>query len=126
MPSTVRTVSFLALLARVFAGVSFTNPKMEMYAGEPLTLTWEPEAEGHVTIRLMSGSSENLKVIDTITSTGSDGSFTWTPPKDLDSGIYAFEISDESGDEPNYSAPFTYDAESEAPATSTTTSKVGP
>lgn len=101
----------LAMATSVAASLRFTNAKTEMFAGQPITLTWPDEsAEGKVTINLMRGESDNLKYVDTITAQGVDGTFTWTPPEDLESGMYAFAILDESDSEPNYSASFEYEA----------------
>ncbi|KAK3301011.1 uncharacterized protein B0H64DRAFT_370183 [Chaetomium fimeti] len=99
--------SFSAVLAfatTVFA-VKFTNSNFDIEEGEPFTLTWD-EAQGPVTITVVQGPRDNLKPVTVITSTGSDGEFTWTPT-DLPSGQYAFEIIDDTMVK-NWSVQFTY------------------
>ncbi|KAK4170199.1 hypothetical protein QBC43DRAFT_1707 [Cladorrhinum sp. PSN259] len=98
-----------AFAAGVLARPEFTNTSYQgIKEGAPFTLTWQ-KAEGTVTIEIVSGKDEgSLEPVRTITTTtGESGSFTYTP-SNLPSGKYAFRISDESGDKPNYGEIFTY------------------
>lgn len=59
------TAVILAALAAAANAVQFTNVAINPEPGKPFELTWSG-AEGPVTILLKSGSSDNLKTIDTI------------------------------------------------------------
>lgn len=95
----------LALAAAVLAQPKFTNSNFEIEEGEPFTITWN-NAEGPVTITLVHGPEKNLQPVTVLTTSGSDGSFTWTP-SDLPSDTYAFEIIDDTGVK-NWSQRFEY------------------
>ncbi|KAJ9157440.1 hypothetical protein NKR23_g41 [Pleurostoma richardsiae] len=95
------------LIAIVEARPEFTNSNFAVEAGVPFTLKWS-NAVGEVTITLKNGDPDNLKTVEVIDSGDTGTSFTWTPPSTLPSDTYAFEISDESGDQPNYSTQFTF------------------
>jgi len=99
---------FAASLVTVAYAVQFdldTNNPIVMTEGEPLTLNWS-DADGAVTINLVTGSSTDLSTVFTITADRTTDSFTWTP-EGIPSGTYAFEITDESGDV-NYTPQYTY------------------
>jgi len=109
----------LAFAAAVLAKPKFTNSNFELEEGEPFTLTWD-NAEGPVTITVVQGKPGNLKPVSVITTTGSDGEFTWTP-EGLPSGTYAFEIVDDT-QEKNWSIQFPYTGTGTVTTTETPTS----
>ncbi|KAF1969150.1 hypothetical protein BU23DRAFT_243536 [Bimuria novae-zelandiae CBS 107.79] len=98
-------LSGAALISAVLA-VEFTSfPQGSVAAGKPITLTYTPK-DAVTTILLKKGPSTDLKTLDTLTTTSTGGSFTWTPPKTLEAGDdYAFEIQ-QAGAVPNYSGQF--------------------
>lgn len=54
-------------------------------AGKPFTVTWEPTTDGTVTLVLLKGPSENAQPQYAIAEKiENDGSFDWTPKKDLE------------------------------------------
>jgi hypothetical protein len=109
----------LAFAAAVLAQPKFTNSNFDVEEGEPFTLTWQ-DAEGPVTITLVTGPEKNLEAVTVITTSGSDGEFTWTP-EDLPSGTYAFEIVD-STNVKNWSLRFDYTGTGSVTPTATPTS----
>jgi hypothetical protein len=109
-------ISALAVLAKA---VQITNTDFTVTENQPYTITWTGSTDP-VTIKLKTGASNDLKDVQTITSSGSGGSFTWTP-ENLPSGTYAFEITDSSGDV-NYSSQFSYQGTGTLTATSSTAS----
>lgn len=113
------TAVILAALAAAANAVQFTNVAINPEPGKPFELTWSG-AEGPVTILLKSGSSDNLKTIDTIASDVTGESFTVTlDAADLPSDTYAFEIVDkENPDKPNYSEQFTFQGDGTASSSS--------
>jgi hypothetical protein len=113
----------LAFAAAVLAQPKFTNSNFDVEEGEPFTLTWQ-DAEGPVTITLVTGPARNLEAVTTITTSGSDGEFTWTP-EDLPSGTYAFEIVD-STNVKNWSLRFDYTGTGSVTTTETPTSTAEP
>ncbi|KAK0729277.1 hypothetical protein B0T21DRAFT_413362 [Apiosordaria backusii] len=112
----------LALATAVVARPKFTNSNYDLVPGEPFTLKWD-SAEGNVKIELFKGTAgdeNSFKSVETLTTTtGASGSFTFTPTGTLN-GDYAFRISDDSGDAPNFSPPFAL--EGSAPVSSTSAS----
>ncbi|KAL2135627.1 hypothetical protein VTI74DRAFT_7577 [Chaetomium olivicolor] len=98
-------VSVLAFAAAVLAKPVFLNSNYEIHEGEDFTLKWN-NAQGPVTITLMTGDAKNLKKVQDIAVEVTGTSFTFTP-KDLPSGTYAFKITDSTND-PNYSRQFQY------------------
>jgi hypothetical protein len=111
--------AILAFAAAVLAQPKFTNSNFDVEEGEPFTLTWK-DAEGPVTITLVTGPAKNLEAVTVITTSGSDGEFTWTP-EDLPSGTYAFEIID-STNVKNWSLRFDYTGTGTITTTETPTS----
>lgn len=103
MKFSVGTV--LAFAAAVLAKPVLLNSNYQIEEGEPFTLQWS-NAQGPVTITLMTGDPSDLKEVTTITTGATGNSFTFTL-EDLPSGNYAIRISDSSG-EPNYSELFPY------------------
>lgn len=102
------TAALMAVLAAVAsAEVTLTNSDYDIKAGEPFTIEWTG-ADGPVTITLKNGDPLNLQTVDVIDSSDSGSSFTWTPPSDLPTDTYAFEIVDSSG-VPNYSPQFQFE-----------------
>lgn len=118
-------MKFLAT-ALVFAATVLAKPKLlnssfDIEEGQPFTFKWD-DAQGPVTLTLVTGQSKDLKPVTTIT-TGQPGTeYTWTPTG-LPSGTYAIRIDDASG-EPNYSIQFVYAGTGEASSTTGATSTV--
>ncbi|PLN82740.1 hypothetical protein BDW42DRAFT_73973 [Aspergillus taichungensis] len=82
--------------------VQFTQWPSTLYPGEPATVNWEGALAVDSTIDLRKGSAANLDHIDTLTTDARGGTFTWTPPDDLEDGDdYAFRIT--QGGDINYS-----------------------
>ncbi|KAH6845337.1 Ser-Thr-rich glycosyl-phosphatidyl-inositol-anchored membrane family-domain-containing protein [Chaetomium sp. MPI-CAGE-AT-0009] len=113
----------LAFAAAVLAKPKFLNSNFEITEGEPFTLKWD-NAQGPVKITVVQGPSNNLKAVTVITTTGSDGEFTWTP-EGLPSGTYAFEIVDDTN-EKNWSAQFPYQGTGSVTSAETPTSTAEP
>lgn len=97
-----------ALVATVCAKPAFTNLDFTLTEGTPFTLEWV-NATGPVTITLVSGAdSKSLVPVQTLTSTATGTSFTYTPTG-LPSGNYAFRINDASSvNDPNFSMLIVY------------------
>lgn len=114
--SAALLVSVLAVLTEA---VKLINEQYTITEGVPFTIKWD-EAVDPVTIKLKNGESGNLKDVQTITSSGTSGAFTWTP-ENLPSGTYAFEITDSTGDV-NYSPQFSYQGTGTLSTTSSTAS----
>ena len=58
--------SVVVFAAAALAKPSLTNSNYDITEGDPFTFTWS-DAEGPVTITLMTGPSDNLKPVKTIT-----------------------------------------------------------
>ncbi|KAK4239687.1 hypothetical protein C8A03DRAFT_13933 [Achaetomium macrosporum] len=110
----------LAFAASVFAKPILLNSDYEVQEDVPFTLRWS-DAQGAVTITLMTGTDpEHLKKVTDIVSGVTDSSYTFTPA-DLPSGTYAFRITDESG-ESNYSPQFEYSGTGTLPSSTSLSS----
>ncbi|KAL2373196.1 extracellular matrix protein [Blastomyces gilchristii SLH14081] len=97
--------SALLVAAAVAQKISFTSFPEDVQAGEPVTVTWTGGSDEPVTITLMKGLSKDLQEVETLTTSGQDGTFTWTPESDIVNGDdYALRIS--QGDEVNYTNLF--------------------
>ncbi|KAK4105335.1 hypothetical protein N658DRAFT_503497 [Parathielavia hyrcaniae] len=109
----------LAFAAAVLAQPVLLNSNYDIEEGEPFTLMWN-NAQGPVTITLMTGDPNNLDVVRDLTSgvTGSQYTFTLSG---LPSGNYAIRITDGSG-EPNYSPLFAYSGTGSLSSTSASSS----
>ncbi|KAJ5117256.1 hypothetical protein N7448_004194 [Penicillium atrosanguineum] len=102
--------SVLAVSATLFAlglaadPLAFTSWPKDVQAGKPVTLTWAGAAPDQpVTLTLRKGSAGNLSDVEVMTAQGKDGTFTWTPGKNVKEGqTYAFQVS--QGGQRNYSA----------------------
>ncbi|KAK4043692.1 Ser-Thr-rich glycosyl-phosphatidyl-inositol-anchored membrane family-domain-containing protein [Parachaetomium inaequale] len=95
----------LAFAAAVLAQPVLLNSNYQITEGEPFTLKWG-NAQGPVTVTLMTGDSKNLKEVTDLTTGVTDSEYTFTLT-DLPSGTYAIKITDDSGT-PNYSPQFQY------------------
>ncbi|KAK4145437.1 Ser-Thr-rich glycosyl-phosphatidyl-inositol-anchored membrane family-domain-containing protein [Dichotomopilus funicola] len=111
----------LVFAAAVLAKPKLLNSAFDIEEGQPFTFKWD-NAQGPVTITLVTGQSKDLKPVTTITTGETGTSYTWTP-SDLPSGTYAIQIDDASG-EPNYSVPFTYQGTGETPTSTDASSTV--
>lgn len=83
----------------------------DIKAGEPLTIKWSHNYGDKVTLTLRKGGDQNNldALVDIAKNVDNSGSFTWTPPKELEgAGDYAIEIV--SGDAANYSPKFKIDS----------------
>ncbi|PGH02994.1 hypothetical protein GX51_04312 [Blastomyces parvus] len=98
--------SALLVAAAVAQSISFTSFPEDVEAGKPVTITWIGGSDDEpVTITLMKGPSKDLQEVETLTTAGTDGSFTWTPEDDIVNGDdYALRIT--QGDELNYTNQF--------------------
>ncbi|OAX83073.1 hypothetical protein ACJ72_02577 [Emergomyces africanus] len=96
----------LLVAAAVAEDISFTSFPEDVQAGKPLSITWRGGSEDEpVTISLFRGLSTDLKDVKTLTTTGADGTFTWTPESTIVNGDdYALQIS--QGDDINYTNQF--------------------
>lgn len=111
-----------ALVATVCAKPAFTNLDFSLTEGTPFTLEWV-NATGPVTITLVSGAdSKTLVPVQTLTSTATGTSFTYTP-SGLPSGNYAFRINDATSvNDPNFSMLIVYVGTGKASSSSALTS----
>ncbi|KAK3906966.1 hypothetical protein C8A05DRAFT_29170 [Staphylotrichum tortipilum] len=114
----------LAFAAAALAKPVLLNSNYLITEGEPFTLKWN-NAEGPVTVTLMTGSDpNNLKKVTDLTTgqTGTEYTFTLN---DLPSGKYAIRITDGSA-EPNYSPQFNYVGTGVLPSSSSTSLSATP
>jgi hypothetical protein len=115
----------VAAAAAVQAKVFFTNVQYVITPGTPFELGWANNT-GPVTITLKNGPALALKDYLVIDSADTGKSFTWTPPANLPSDTYAFEITDSADpSNPNYSPQWQYFATDDASSTSGTPSASG-
>jgi len=117
----VTLISLVAALAAVAQAVQLTNSNFDVEAGKPFTITYNGNNGQPVTILLKSGLAGDLNTVDTLTTTSTGGSFTWTPPPTLPEDTYAFEIIAD-GQPPNYSPQFPIDTNVQRASTSSATS----
>ncbi|OJD23547.1 hypothetical protein ACJ73_05096 [Blastomyces percursus] len=97
--------SALLVAAAVAQSVFFTSFPENVQAGEPVTVTWAGGSGEPVTITLMKGPSDDLQEVDTLTTSGQGGTYTWTPKSDIiNGGSYALRISQD--DDVNYTNLF--------------------
>ncbi|KAL5365809.1 Ser-Thr-rich glycosyl-phosphatidyl-inositol-anchored membrane family-domain-containing protein [Aspergillus floccosus] len=107
------TLSAFAALAAAADNANPFNIPTEGYtftAGKPTTLTWQPNTQGSVTLRLQWGSVLTPQSGSVIAQgIANSGSFTWTPPANLAAQPdYTIEIIDDSNtNEVNYLPRFT-------------------
>ncbi|KAJ6134530.1 hypothetical protein N7523_000852 [Penicillium sp. IBT 18751x] len=102
--------SVLGVSATLFAlglaadPLAFTSWPKDVRAGKPVTLTWAGAVPDQpVTLTLRKGSAGNLSDVEVMTAQAKDGTFTWTPGKNVKEGeTYAFQVS--QGGQRNYSA----------------------
>ncbi|KAM5431794.1 hypothetical protein MferCBS31731_007707 [Microsporum ferrugineum] len=77
--------------------------------GKPFPITWQPTTHGRVSILLLRGPSTNVRPISVIAeSIENTGSFSWTPPTDLenDHTHYGIQIIVEGTGQYQYSTQF--------------------
>lgn len=100
------TVLSGAALFAVALGLTIdTYPSGGVVAGQTYTITYSPKDSTATTFILRQGPSGNLNTIETITTTATGGSFTWTVPKTLpNQPNYALEIR--RGTDSNFSGQF--------------------
>ncbi|PNY20649.1 Uncharacterized protein TCAP_07333, partial [Tolypocladium capitatum] len=111
-------VAFSALVASAMADQpAFLNSQFQVTEGTSFTLKFSGCASG-CTIVVQTGSSNNLKDVETLTSSATGGSFTFTPSS-LPSATYNFKITDNSSHESNYSQQFAYQGTGSTSAAST-------
>ncbi|RKU46092.1 hypothetical protein DL546_005161 [Coniochaeta pulveracea] len=111
----------VAAAAAVQAKVFFTNVQYVVKPNTPFELGWSNNT-GAVTITLKNGPALALKDYLVIDSADTGKSFTWTPPANLPSDTYAFEIKDSADpSNPNYSPQWQYFASDDASSTSSGT-----
>ncbi|KKZ64214.1 hypothetical protein EMCG_01474 [[Emmonsia] crescens] len=111
--------SALLVAAAVAQGISFTSFPEDVQAGKSVTVTWTGGSDEPVTITLVKGLSSDLQDVETLTTTGSDGSYTWTPESTIVNGNdYALKIT--QGEDFNYTNQFGISGGSETPTTTPT------
>lgn len=113
--------ALVAFAAAVLGKPVLTNSQYEITEGEPFTITWS-DAQGPVTLTLVSGPESNLVPVFTITSGETGNSYTWTP-SDIPSGTYAIRIED-STPEANFGPRFQYQGTGELATSSATATSV--
>lgn len=101
----MRSVLYLALSALAAVAVAdkpnpfnIPNQGYTFTVGEPTTLSWSPNTEGTVTLKLLTGAVTNPKDGTTIASSiPNSGSYQWTPPSDIAAEPdYTIEIINDS------------------------------
>lgn len=98
-------LSGAAIIAAALALEINDYPATGVVAGQTYTITYSPKDNTPTTFILRQGASGNLATLDTITTTATGGSFTWTVPRTLaDQPDYALEIR--QGETINYSGQF--------------------
>ncbi|KAK3397478.1 Ser-Thr-rich glycosyl-phosphatidyl-inositol-anchored membrane family-domain-containing protein [Sordaria brevicollis] len=122
MKFSVATVS--AFVAYALAKPALTNVDFNIQEGVDYTLEWI-DAEGPVTITLMTGpDAEHMTPYKTIATGVTGDSYTWTPA-DLPSDTYAFKIADgPNKEDENYSVRFPYVGSAEPSSASSTLSTI--
>lgn len=87
--------------------IAFTSVPVAAVVGQQTNITWGGgDGVTPVTITLRKGDPQNLQTVSTLTSTGSNGFFLWTPDSSLATGNdYALQITQGQSDI-NYSGPF--------------------
>ncbi|KAF2427522.1 hypothetical protein EJ08DRAFT_680898 [Tothia fuscella] len=101
-------ISGLSLLVSAQSGANPIIPLAgSISAGAPVTIKWQPNTQGTISLQLRWGAAQNLEQGTTIVSgIPNSGSYTWTPPKELKAGAdYAIQITDSTG-QTNYSPQF--------------------
>jgi len=97
-------LSGAALVAAAMALTIDTYPS-SVVAGQTYTITYSPKDNTPTTFLLRQGPSGNLNTIDTLTTTATGGSFTWTVSSSyVNQPNYALEVL--QGTTINYSAQF--------------------
>ncbi|KAK2804715.1 hypothetical protein FQN50_006453 [Emmonsiellopsis sp. PD_5] len=97
----------LLVAATAAETIAFTSFPEKVEVGKRVELTWTGGSKFEpTTIKLSKGPSDDLKVIETLTSSGVAGKFIWTPKASLvDGSDYALEIS-QGKENVNYSKQF--------------------
>ncbi|KAI5857718.1 Ser-Thr-rich glycosyl-phosphatidyl-inositol-anchored membrane family-domain-containing protein [Tricharina praecox] len=90
-------------------------------AGQPFTIKWDANYGDKVTLILRKGDTDNLDIVVEIVETENTGSYTWTPPKELE-GDDDYSIQIVAGSATNYSPRFTIKSEGAGIKSSSTTS----
>ncbi|KAJ9623516.1 hypothetical protein H2203_005778 [Taxawa tesnikishii (nom. ined.)] len=88
------------------ANLGFTSTPTSVKAGTPVTIKYTAEnLDSPVTITLRKGDPNNLSTIGVLTSSATNGTYTWIPADSLaDGDDYALQIT--QGNEINYSGEF--------------------
>jgi len=86
--------------------LAFTETPASVKAGTPVTIKYaSPDNSLPATIILRQGSPDDLNTISVLTSSATNGTYTWIPADSLaDASDYALEIT--QGDSINYSGEF--------------------
>lgn len=110
----------LAFAAAALAKPVLLNSNYQLVEDTPFTLKWN-NAQGPVTITLMTGADKNnLKKVTDLATGVTDNEYTITLT-DLPSGTYAIRITDSTAD-PNYSPQFQYVGTGTLPSSSSSAS----
>ncbi|KAJ3549307.1 hypothetical protein NM208_g577 [Fusarium decemcellulare] len=106
----------MAIKAR--ARVGFTNSSYDsLRQGKPFTLYLQG-CDAGCTISLLTGPSDDLEVVKTLTKNATGDSFTFTL-NNLPSGDYAFKLESNEDGDTSYSTQFELDDDSSTDATTT-------
>lgn len=92
-------------------GNAISKPGLDdpVEAGKPYTIEWKADTPGPISIVLLRGPSNNVKPIDTLAEKiNNNGTFEWTPSKDLepDTTHYGIMIVVEESGQYQYSTQF--------------------
>lgn len=95
-----------ALVATALSQLTIDTYPTSVEAGKTYTVEYSPKDNTPTTFILRKGLSTNLDTVETLTTSATGGSFSWTvSSKYVDGTDYALEIRRE-GQTPNYSGQF--------------------
>jgi hypothetical protein len=111
-------VALAAMATAVMATPTLLNSAFDVEEGKPFEIKYSG-CEGGCTIVLQNGESTNLKDVQTLTSSASGDSFTFTP-SGLPSDTYNFKITNNANGESNYSSQWEYKGTGTLPSSTVT------
>ncbi|KAF1346893.1 hypothetical protein BDV97DRAFT_228637 [Delphinella strobiligena] len=116
----IGALGLVHMVAAQSAVLYFTSVINEASVGLPVAITYNAPNNDPATIVLRQGDSANLATISTLTTSATNGTYTWIPSPSLPPAKdYALQILQDS--EINYSAAFTLQASNSTLANTTTT-----
>lgn len=97
------SAALVSLVAAQDEPLALTVVPESVEAGQPVTIEYSGDPNVPTTLTLRKGDPNDLDTVETITTSGTGGTITWTPSESLESGEdYALEIS-QGEDQVNYS-----------------------